>query len=414
MKPSPYKRCAASSREAGLLVLLALPCWPQSFSQRGFFETRFIGYPETAPGDSGRAVAASLLRYEAFWKLSPQWRFSGGIDARTDTHRQAERDWGLSWQDREIRRPAFEVRRLSAAYNRGPVTIELGKQFIRWGKADILNPTDRFAPRDFLEVVDNEFLGVTAGRLIIEKGSETLDLVWQPRFTPSRLPLFNQRWVVLPEVAVRDAGARFPGGSEYGARWNHLARGFEYSLSFFEGFNHLPLLDVRVQPLPVRVDLQRFYPQMRMYGADAAVPLRFVTVKAEAAYFTSNTPQADEYVLYVIQLERQAGEWFFVGGYAGQAVTASRHTLDFAPDRGLARAFLARAGYTIDTNRSLALEAALRQNGKGVWTKVEYSHALGQHWRATAAFTLIRGSTDDFLGQYRRNSHAGLTLRYSW
>jgi hypothetical protein len=162
------------------------------------------------------------------------------------------------------------------------------------------------------------------------------------------------------------------------------------------------------------VDLQRFYPKLRMYGADAAVPLPFVTVKAEAAYFTSNTPQADEYVLYVIQLERQAGEWFFVGGYAGQAVTASRHTLDFAPDRGLARAFLARAGYTIDTNRSLALEAALRQNGKGVWTKVEYSHALGQHWRATAAFTLIHGSTDDFLGQYRRNSHASLTLRYSW
>jgi hypothetical protein len=241
-----------------------------------------------------------------------------------------------------------------------------------------------------------------------------VDLVFQPRFTPSRLPLFNQRWVVLPDVAIRDAGARFPGGPQYGARWNHLGRGFEYSLSFFEGFNHLPLLDARIQPVPLRVDLQRFYPQMRMYGADTALPLRWLTIKGEAAWFTSNTRQADEYLLYVIQLERQAGEWFFVGGYAGQAVTASRHTLDFAPDRGLARAFLARAGYTIDTNRSLALEAALRQNGKGLWTKLEYSHALGQHWRATAAFTLIRGSRDDFLGQYRRNSHAGLTLRYSF
>ena len=37
-------------------------------------------------------------------------------------------------------------------------TIEVGRQLVRWGKADILNPTDRFAPRDFLNVVHNEYL----------------------------------------------------------------------------------------------------------------------------------------------------------------------------------------------------------------------------------------------------------------
>ena len=56
----------------------------------------------------------------------------------------------------------------------------------------------------------------------------------------------------------------------------------------------------------------------------------------------------------------------------------------------------------------------MRQNGKGVWLKSEYSQALGQHWRATAAFTVIRGAAGDFLGQYRRNSHLTLALRYSF
>ena len=116
---------------------------------------------------------------------------------------------------------------------------------------------------------------------------------------------------------------------------------------------------------------------------------------------------------YVIQLERQAGEWFFVGGYAGEAETVSRNTLDFAPDRGLTRAFLGRAGYTIDVNRSLAFEGAMRQNSDGVWLKFEYSHAVGQHWRATASFTVIRGDPGDFLGQYRRNYHGVTALRYS-
>jgi hypothetical protein len=411
--PSPYRHFALS--RAALLVLAAAPGWAQGFSQRGFLETRVVAYPQTAPGDSGRSVAEALLRYEATWKPLPSWRFAGGLDARADTHRQVERAWGLSWQDREIRRPAFAVRRLSATYRRGPVTFELGKQFIRWGKTDILNPTDRFAPRDYLEVVDNDFLGVTAARLTVEKGNDTLDLVWQPRFTPSRLPLLNQRWAVLPEVSIRDAGAHYPGRSQFGARWNRVGAGFEYSFSFFEGFHHLPLLEPEVELSPFRVNVTRVYPRLRMCGADAAVPLKWLTVKAEAAYFTSATPQADEYVLYVIQFERQAGEWFFVGGYAGQAVTAARRPVfDFAPDRGLARAVLVHAGYTIDANRSLALEAAIRQNGKGAWLRFEYSHALGSHWRATAAASLIRGSAEDFLGQYHRNSHAGLTLRYSF
>jgi hypothetical protein len=151
-----------------------------------------------------------------------------------------------------------------------------------------------------------------------------------------------------------------------------------------------------------------------MVGGDAAVPLRWLTLKTEAAYFTSSDHRADEYVQYVVQLERQAGEWFLVGGYAGEIVTQARKLSDFAPDRGLARAFLGRAGYTIDARRSLAVEAAVRQNGKGIWVRLEYSHLLGQHFRATAGFTVVRGVTGDFLGQYRRNSHATLAIRYSF
>jgi len=411
MRPSPYRRCAWSS---ALALAAAWPGFGQAFSQRGFVETRFVAYPQTAPGDRGRAVAEALLRYEAAWKPLPGWRFAGSFDARADTHRQVERAWDLAWQDRDLRRPAFAVRRLSATYRRGPLTFEAGKQFIRWGKTDLLNPTDRFAPRDYLAVVDKDFLGVTAARLTLEQKNDTLDVVWQPRFTPSRLPLLDQRWVVLPEVAVRDAGARYPGRSQFGWRWNRLGPGFEYSFSFFDGFHHLPVLEAQAQLKPFRVNVTRVYPRLRMYGADAAVPLKWVTVKAEAAWLTSSTQQADEYVLYVVQVERQSGEWFLVGGYAGEAVTAARRGFDFSPDRGLARALLAHAGYTIDATRSLALEAAIRDNGDGLWARFSYSQTLGQHWRATLSFSLIRGAAEDFLGQYRRNSHVSLALRYSF
>src|SRR5262249_46042139 len=153
---------------------------------------------QTAVNDSGHAVGESLVRYEAFYRLAPGLRLAGGIDLRADTHLQTERDAHFGWWDRERQRPAITPRRLSATYTRGKLTIEAGKQFVRWGKTDVLNPTDRFAPRDFLNVVDSDFLAITAARVTYGTQFDTVDVVFEPRFTPSRVPLLNQRWAVLP------------------------------------------------------------------------------------------------------------------------------------------------------------------------------------------------------------------------
>jgi hypothetical protein len=80
----------------------------------------------------------------------------------------------------------------------------------------------------------------------------------------------------------------------------------------------------------------------------------------------------------------------------------------------MTRSFVARASYTIDPLRSLGLETAIRQNGDGFYGKFEYSQARGQHWRATFTAIGIAGQSDDFLGQYSRNSHVEAALRYSF
>ncbi|HXK07378.1 MAG TPA: hypothetical protein VMS37_33590 [Verrucomicrobiae bacterium] len=404
MKPPSWDRLQP------VLVFAALAHFApaQSFTQRGFLETTGVFYPQTAPNDSGEAVGESLFRYEAFFKLT-DLRFAAGIDARFDTHQQTGRSLDFSWFDRTRRRQLLAVRSLSATYSHGKLTVEAGKQLIRWGKADALTPTDRFAPADFLNVVESDFLPITAARLTYGTQSDTIDLVFEPRLTPSRIPLLNQRWGVPIPIPIPEAPPDFPGAPQYGARWNHNGSVAEYSFSFYNGFDHLPLF--RLTPA---FALQRFYPQLRMYGADAAVPLGPVTVKSEAAYFTSTNPQSDEYVLYVLQLERQAGEWSFVAGYAGQAVTDHRSTVGYSPIRGFTRSIVAHASYTIDTNRSVTFEAVIHQNGQGEWLRAVYSQAFGQHWRATAGFALIRGNPSDFIGQYNRNSHALLTLRYSF
>jgi len=398
-------------------LLPAILC-AQNFNQRGFIETDLSLYPETAPNDSGQVVDDDLFRYEASYKALPWLRLAGAFDARFDTHQEVERTAHLDWQDRSLQRPALSLREFNATITKGKLTADFGKQFIRWGKADILNPTDRFAPKDFLTVTDPDFLAVLAARVTYDTGADSFDFVWQPRFTPSRTPLINERWTVLPEavdgVVLVDLGSEFPGRSAFGARWNHIGSGYEFSASFYDGFNSLP--DFQSEPSAVQdtIDFVRTYPALRLYGADAAVPLPWFTIKTEAAYYTSPDRQQDEYVIYVLQFERQIKELSIVAGYAGDAITARTPTLQFSPELGFARAILAHAQYTIDSNRSVAVDTAVRQNGRGSWLRAEYSQAFGQHWRATAGYSWIRGDEDDFLGQFHRNSFALLALRYSF
>jgi hypothetical protein len=414
--PDATRFVTAATLLAGLITARAGST--QTISQRGFVEVRGTGFAQEARNDPTRAVADLLVREEVFLRPAPWLRLAAGADLRANSHDQIDDRWRLDLGDRGRRRPLVSIRRATATISRGPITIDVGKQFIRWGKTDIVNPTDRFAPRDFLNVVDTEFLGVSGVRTMAQAGQQnTFDVVWVPRFTPSRLPLLDQRWTAVPADAsqfqVVDAGAVFPSGSQAGIRWSRIGTRIEHALSFFDGFNHLPGVDVRAGPFPL-VEVSTFHPPIRSYGADAAVPLRWFTVKGEVAYVTSSSPATDEYVIYVVQVERQTGEWMFVGGYAGEAVAERRAGLTFSPDRGMTKSIVGRASYTIGPNRSVAFETAIRQNLNGAYGRAEYSQAHGQHWRVTAAGVLIGGEPDDFLGQYRRNSHGSLMLRYSF
>ena len=321
---------------ACVLVLLATAAaaaaQPSSVTQRGFLEGTGLYYPQKNASDDVQWVGQGLFRQEAAWRPAAWLRFSGAFDGRAASDDRVERSWTIDWTDRGLQRPALSVRAANGSITRAGFTFVAGKQFVRWGKADVLNPTDRFAPRDLLEVVDNDFLAVTAARATYERGSDTIDLVWMPVFTPSRVPLAGGRWSGAPSsppatpLPLVDVGSVFPSRSQAGLRWNHVGSGVEFSLSYFDGFDNFPRIDIAPNPALARTELTRVYSTMRMAGGDAAWPLRWFTLKGEAGFFWTTDLHADDYGIYVIQVERQQGEWLFVGGYAGEVVTADRTT----------------------------------------------------------------------------------------
>jgi hypothetical protein len=399
------------------LVLVASSAAAQAVSHSGFIEGRGFAFPQEAPNDPTRLMGDALFREEVV--LRGGWlRLTAGIDLRANSHDQVEDEWRLDWEDRGLRRPRAAVRQLSATVAARWLTLDVGKQFIRWGRADIIYPTDRFAPRDYLNVIDTDLLPVIGARAAVQVGSETFEAVWVPQLTPSRLPLLDQRWAPVPAefatLTITDDGTDIPDGSQVGARWRHTGSRVETALSFFDGFNHLPDIEVRARPESAIVDVIRVYPAIRMYGGDIAIPTGWLTLKGEVAFVTSTSSTSDEYVLYVVEVERQVGEWLVDVGYAGEVVRESRVPVVFAPDRNMARSIIGRASYTVDPRRTVVIEGALRQNGDGFYGKVEFSQLMSQHWRLTLTGVGLGGDDDDFLGQYRRNSHGSLALRLSF
>jgi hypothetical protein len=409
-------RCAMVAVAFGVCV--AQSAAAQTVSQRGFVEGSDTVFAHLVPNDQSRQVVDALYREEIFVKPKPWLQFAGGLDVRANSHDQIDTRWRLDVDDRTILRPAAALRRLAATVSTKYVTVDVGKQFIRWGNADILNPTDRFAPRDYLNVIDTDLIPVFGGRAAVHFGTETFEAV-VARFTPSRLPLFDQRWVVLPPAAagfsIVDGGSIFPTGSQQGARWKHTGEHFEASASFYDGFYNLASFDF--QPLsPTALQLTRFYPALRTYGADLAIPTSWFTLKGEMASFTSpNLTNAHEYILYVAELERQAGEWILDGGYIGESVLQSGvPAFRFAPDEQIAKSIIGRASYTVDPRRTVTVEGLLRQSGDGAYVKAQFSDALSSHWRITFTGVGISGKDTDFIGQFNRNSNVSVTLRVSF
>lgn len=405
---------------AAVIVLLwCAAAEAQIATAPGFIEARGFLFPEEAPNDTTRAISDWLWRQEGSLRPASWLQFVAGIDLCANTHDQVEDIWRIDWEDRHLRPPRISVRRLATTITAGRFTLDVGKQLIRWARADVLNPIDRFAPRDYLNVIGSEFLPVIAARASIQAGPETFEAVWVPQLTPSRMPLLTQRWTVLPAeaagVSILDAGSRFPRRAQAGGRWRHIGSRFEAGLMYFDGFNHHPTLDiVPLDEAGRSVSLTRTFPRLRTGGAELAIPTRWITFKGEAAWFGHPHSSVDDYGLYVVELERQIGEWLLTAGYAGEVVESDRIPLAFDPERSLTRSILWRASYTVDPRRTIAIEGVTRQTGKGYYVKGEYSQAFGEFWRINITPVVLGGDEDDFLGRYRSNSHLAIGLRLSF
>ena len=145
----PLKRLVSCRRDRRLLVL--------PVGRAGPLGARFHRGPRPpvsrrAPRTTtrGRSLTRSGVRRGSSSRRPGCNSRLASICGRTRTTR-SKHVWRLDWDDRSLLRPRFAVRRLAATVTAKGFTLDVGKQFIRWARADVLNPIDRFAPRDYPE-----------------------------------------------------------------------------------------------------------------------------------------------------------------------------------------------------------------------------------------------------------------------
>lgn len=163
--------------------------------------------------------------------------------------------------------------------------LTAGKQRIAWGTADKLNPTDNLNPDDLSDPMDfGKKHGINAFRADYYLGEYTLTGVYIPVFKPAVLS--PSEWtpaqtfplpqginlgeytskVLLPESNL--------GNSEYAFKTASRFFNYDFSISYFNGRNDLPVTTrttlASVDSTTTDINLEMAYPRTKIIGFDMA------------------------------------------------------------------------------------------------------------------------------------------------
>jgi hypothetical protein len=428
-----------------LLVLLAPPCGAlaeTTLEYGGFLESRAEIYPQRPKPADTHALAVWQAQLWGQGSLHERLSWRTSADFRLDTHDTVDRDRWFDLDQRGFQQPAGSLRELYVTAKLGAVDVRLGKQEIRWGRADGFNPTDNLMPYDYLNIVAEERIPVPAVKVDAYIRDTRLEAAWIPWFTPTRLPLLNQRWfprlpmstqlplgptgaLVDVDLTFQDGHVDFPArtfsNGQWGFRWNQVVSGGEFSLSYFDGFDDLPVFQPATSLLPsmeprpqVLVTLNREYHRLRVFGADFASALGAFGVRGELAYFDQTGPVNRDRLVFIVGLDRTWGDWFAIVQYTDQIPARNFQNALIFPDQGLRSSILYRIERTLSASQSVELRGVIGVRDGGFLVQVGHSVALSDAWKLKVGIMLLGGPRSSYLGQYRDNNYLNFQLRYSF
>lgn len=304
--------------------------------------------------------------------------------------------------------------------------FRLGKQIVKWGRADTINPTDNLTPSDYTLLFpedDDLKSGIPAVKATYNAGGYALTGIWLPRFQPSRIPLpipRAQTREILPARTLEHGGYAFKVDQSGGM--------VDWSLSYFDGYDPMPDLGVAD-----RVTLT--YPRIRTVGGDFAYTAGRYGLRGEAAYFFTPDRSGEDpfrknpFFFYVLGLDRTYAEKLYLNfQFIQRIVTNFRdpRRIEEPMPREVAVTGAVLNNQIDEVTNSLSLKLqykmfyeTLKAEVSGIYniTRNDYLlrprvyYAITDRYSVVLGGDLYRGRKESFFGLLKDNSLAFVELR---
>ncbi|OPY17301.1 MAG: hypothetical protein A4E69_00033 [Syntrophus sp. PtaB.Bin138] len=344
--------------------------------------------------------------------------FYGEADLRVDTLNY-DRGYVDDIVDRDETRKIFGIREAYGEYGRKWLRLRAGKQVFDWSVTDTISPSDNIAPRDYLDVVEWERLGVPSVSARLGYDSY-VEFVYVPWFTPSKLPAEGGRWERDLPPGMSYGEQDLPGRSrgQFAFRAGMVAAGFDMGVSLYQGYSYSPFY--RTGP-PSAAPLQFVpcYKEETVYAASLAKEVHGYNLRAEAGYFDQRGE--DRFVQYVAGIDREwanilrEGDAFYaLLQYSGEAKTYSSHSLssemiDFR--RVFNNSLTWRVGYTLDPGRQWTVKAKGSYNFSGGDSLIEPAVVWRKdRFEIEGGVDILSGPTNSFWGGYGNDDRLFLKM----
>jgi hypothetical protein len=411
-----------------------------------------------AAGASAAEPAAPRVRvpleYEHFSYLSG--RVGPEVDSRNALTAIPEVEWAL---DKSLflrfalaLRKDFGEDERSRAYpyegfvdlHRETWAVRLGRQFIPWGRADTLRPTDVFRRRDLTDLVEDRVEAIDALKLNVFAGSWDLEGVWVPVFEPDILSVRPEnRWALVPadgqtrfREGRREEPPRALESGEAGIRLTGSKGGWDFAAMYYYGYDRTPtfvrqrLIQLDPSTGGATILLVPVHRRIHVVGGDVATVVGRWDLRGEAAYTrttdaNADNPEVDDpYLRFTGGVGRTlsttpVGETLSViVQYALDTELPQRGPPNQEERAGL-RHFYRHAGVV---NATWKYSEFLRLNTKGFLNLEDVDFALQTElsWQPVDALTLAVGADvfggrrRTFFGRFRDNDRVRFKVSYTF
>jgi hypothetical protein len=336
--------------------------------------------------------------------------------------------------------------------NRERWAARIGRQFITWGRADSLKPTDVFKRHDFTDFIEGREEAIDAVKLDLFSGGSTLEAVWIPLFEPDIVSFrAENRWTALPDegevpglgrarLTFREGSRREPSraleSGEAGIRLSGSAHGWDFAAMYSYGYDRIPTLIrqevTHIDPAAreATITLVPVHKRIHVIGGDVVTVISGWGLRGEAAYTLTSDPDArhpevdDPYLRLVVGVDRTFSQIpvgqsvFVILQYALDTELPQRGPSNQSEVGGLRHFFR----HALLLNSTWKYTEFVRVSVKGFVNLEEGDFVLqpALSWQPMDGMTLtlggdvLGGRRGTFFGTFRDNDRVRVTISYQF